>query len=145
MCTRSSAEERETGRDLSKTSAPALSVPSSVPTCGVPSSVTTGSYVVLTCHDPDGSPPSTYKWFKDEALLPEHPNMFQDFKNFSYILNPKVGTLVSFNGAGARSAVESLSPCWSVFVRLQFWESPPVPGISVSDKSRLRQILLHGQ
>uniref|UniRef100_A0A3B3Q7Y7 Junctional adhesion molecule A n=1 Tax=Paramormyrops kingsleyae TaxID=1676925 RepID=A0A3B3Q7Y7_9TELE len=70
-----------------------VEVPPSVPICGVPSSVTTGSYVVLTCHDPDGSPPSTYKWFKDEALLPENPNMFQDFKNFSYILNPKEGTL----------------------------------------------------
>ncbi|XP_048838169.1 junctional adhesion molecule A-like isoform X2 [Brienomyrus brachyistius] len=70
-----------------------VEVPSAVPICGVPSSVTTGSYVVLTCYDPDGSPPSTYKWFKDEALLPENPNMFQDFKNFSYILNPKEGTL----------------------------------------------------
>ncbi|KAL4647542.1 junctional adhesion molecule A-like isoform X1 [Arapaima gigas] len=70
-----------------------VKVPPSVPLCGVPLSVTTGSHVVLTCNDPTGSPPSTYKWFKDEIGLPEHPDKFQDFRNYSYVVNPKDGTL----------------------------------------------------
>ncbi|XP_018598364.2 junctional adhesion molecule A-like isoform X1 [Scleropages formosus] len=70
-----------------------VEVPPSVPVCGVPPSVTTGSHVVLTCNDPTGSPPSTYKWFKDGTPLPEDPSKFVDFKNFSYTVDSKKGTL----------------------------------------------------
>ena len=71
-------------------------VPPSPPVCRVPTSVTTGSTVILSCHDGDGSPPPTYNWYKDGTLLPSEPNKIQAFKNYTYKLNPATGELVSF-------------------------------------------------
>ncbi|KAK2912094.1 hypothetical protein QQF64_028008 [Cirrhinus molitorella] len=68
-------------------------VPSSKPISRIPTSVTTGSNVRLTCFDEDGSPPSTYRWFKDNTPLPEDPSKFPSFKNLTYKINPLDGNL----------------------------------------------------
>ncbi|KAM6970603.1 F11 receptor, tandem duplicate 1 [Aplochiton taeniatus] len=69
-------------------------VPPSVPICRVPTSATTGRDVKLSCHDMDGSPPPTYKWYKDGTLLPENPRQFPAFKNYTYKMNQGTGDLV---------------------------------------------------
>ncbi|XP_066566637.1 junctional adhesion molecule A [Amia ocellicauda] len=71
-----------------------VQVAPSPPICGVPSSVTTGSRVVLTCFDKDGSPDCTYKWFKNQVPMPVDPSKIPAFQNSSYVLNPTDGTLV---------------------------------------------------
>ncbi|XP_042611747.1 junctional adhesion molecule A-like [Cyprinus carpio] len=91
-------------------------VPPSKPLSRIPSSVRTGSNVRLTCFDSDGSPPSTYKWYKDNTPLPEDPTMFPNFKNLTYKMNVNNGCLLfpsiskldtgsyfceAFNGEGA--------------------------------------------
>ncbi|KAF4113310.1 F11 receptor, tandem duplicate 1 [Onychostoma macrolepis] len=68
-------------------------VPPSKPVSRIPSSVTTGSNVRLTCFDADGSPPSTYKWYKDNTPLPEDPTKFPNFKNLTYKMNVFNGNL----------------------------------------------------
>ncbi|XP_066516676.1 F11 receptor, tandem duplicate 1 [Hoplias malabaricus] len=68
-------------------------VPPSVPVSRIPSSVTTGSRVLLTCFDKDGSPPPTYQWFKDGTPLPEDPSKFPAFKNMTYKMNAQNGNL----------------------------------------------------
>ncbi|XP_077961294.1 F11 receptor, tandem duplicate 1 [Gasterosteus aculeatus] len=90
-------------------------VPPGEPVVRVPSSVTTGRAVTLTCHDPVGSPPSKYNWFKDGVLMPSDPSTIAAFKNATYKLNTEKGTLEfpaavkmdsaqysceAFNGAG---------------------------------------------
>ncbi|KAM3850622.1 junctional adhesion molecule A-like [Diretmus argenteus] len=69
-------------------------VPPSPPVCRIPTSVTTGWKTVLSCYDMDGSPPPTYKWYKNGILLPENPSQFPAFKNATYKLNPRDGNLV---------------------------------------------------
>lgn len=68
-------------------------VPPGVPVCRVPASVTTGNQALLSCRDTVGSPPPTYKWFKDGVLLPADPKTVNGFKNATYKLNPKNGNL----------------------------------------------------
>ncbi|KAF4073063.1 hypothetical protein AMELA_G00254670 [Ameiurus melas] len=68
-------------------------VPPSVPISRIPTSATTGRSVLLTCFDKDGSPPSTYKWYKNGTPLPEDPSKFPDFKNLTYKLNSLNGNL----------------------------------------------------
>ncbi|XP_050966643.1 F11 receptor, tandem duplicate 2 [Labeo rohita] len=68
-------------------------VPPSKPVSRIPSSVTKGSNVSLTCFDADGSPPSTYRWYKDNTPLPEDPSNFPNFKNLTYKMNIFNGTL----------------------------------------------------
>lgn len=68
-------------------------VPPGVPLCRVPSSVTTGNAALLSCWDTVGSPPPTYKWFKDGVLLPSDPSQMAGFKNATYKLNPTNGNL----------------------------------------------------
>ncbi|XP_026103042.1 junctional adhesion molecule A-like isoform X2 [Carassius auratus] len=68
-------------------------VPPSKPVSRIPSSVTTGSNVRLTCYDADGSPPSTYRWYKDNTPLPEDPSKFPSFKNLTYKMNVFNGNL----------------------------------------------------
>ena len=65
--------------------------------CRIPSSVTTGKVAKLTCHDGDGSPPPTYKWYKDSILMPTEPSKIAGFQNATYKLNAVSGNLVSFN------------------------------------------------
>lgn len=68
-------------------------VPPSPPVCRVPSSVTTGTMAQLLCHDMDGSPPPTYKWYKDGVLLPNEPQKIAGFQNATYKLNQDTGSL----------------------------------------------------
>ncbi|XP_052448849.1 junctional adhesion molecule A isoform X3 [Carassius gibelio] len=68
-------------------------VPPSKPVSRIPSSVTTGSNVRLTCYDADGSPPSTYRWYKENTPLPEDPSKFPSFKNLTYKMNVFNGSL----------------------------------------------------
>ncbi|XP_064786666.1 junctional adhesion molecule A-like [Oncorhynchus masou masou] len=68
-------------------------VPPSVPMCRIPTSVTTGHRVLLSCHDAEGSPSPTYKWYKDKTPLPENPSQFPAFKNYTYKINPLNGNL----------------------------------------------------
>ncbi|TRY93161.1 hypothetical protein DNTS_012851 [Danionella cerebrum] len=68
-------------------------VPPSKPVSRIPQSVTTGSNVRLTCFDVDGSPPSTYRWYKDNTPLPEDPTKFPSFKNLTYKMNVFNGNL----------------------------------------------------
>uniref|UniRef100_A0A671QVL9 Junctional adhesion molecule A n=1 Tax=Sinocyclocheilus anshuiensis TaxID=1608454 RepID=A0A671QVL9_9TELE len=68
-------------------------VPPSKPVSRIPSSVTTGNNVRLTCFDADGSPPSTYRWYKDNTPLPEDPTKFPSFKNLTYKMNVFNGNL----------------------------------------------------
>ncbi|XP_048839369.1 junctional adhesion molecule A-like [Brienomyrus brachyistius] len=76
-----------------------VQVPPSVPMCGIPSTVTTGTRVVLTCLDKDGSPPSTYKWYKNGTPMPEDPSKFNNFKNSTYSIHPQIGHLTFANVA----------------------------------------------
>lgn len=68
-------------------------VPPSVPVSRIPTSVTTGSSVLMTCYDKDGSPPPTYQWFKDNTPLPEDPSKYPNFKNMTYKMNVQNGNL----------------------------------------------------
>ncbi|XP_050966640.1 F11 receptor, tandem duplicate 1 isoform X2 [Labeo rohita] len=68
-------------------------VPPSKPVSRIPTSVTTSSNVRLTCFDADGSPPSTYKWYKDGTPLPDDPSKFPNFKNLTYKMNVFNGNL----------------------------------------------------
>uniref|UniRef100_A0ACB8G9Q6 Uncharacterized protein n=1 Tax=Sphaerodactylus townsendi TaxID=933632 RepID=A0ACB8G9Q6_9SAUR len=69
-------------------------VPPSKPLAQVPSSVTIGNRAVLTCVETDGSPPPTFKWFKNDMVMPEDPKTNTLFKNSSYTLDPKSGVLI---------------------------------------------------
>lgn len=90
-------------------------VPPSVPMCGIPSSVTTGSRVVLTCKDKDGSPPSSYKWYKNGTPMPEDPSKFSNFKNSTYSIHPQLGHLVSIH------AVVHLAYFEMIFFEVECW------------------------
>ncbi|XP_071024499.1 junctional adhesion molecule A-like isoform X2 [Oncorhynchus clarkii lewisi] len=68
-------------------------VPPSMPMCRVPTSVTTARSVLLSCHDAQGSPPPTYKWYKDNNPLPEDPSKFAAFRNYTYKINTVNGNL----------------------------------------------------
>lgn len=68
-------------------------VPPSPPLCRIPTSATTGKKVVLTCQDGDASPPPTYRWYKDNTLLPPEPQKISGFQNATYKLNPTEGKL----------------------------------------------------
>ncbi|XP_041808817.1 F11 receptor, tandem duplicate 1 [Chelmon rostratus] len=69
-------------------------VPPSPPLCRIPTSVTTGKAAYMSCHDSDGSPPPTYRWYRDDTLLPDEPQKIVAFKNATYSLNPDNGNLV---------------------------------------------------
>lgn len=68
-------------------------VPPGKPIARIPPSVTTGSKALLTCFDVVGSPPSTYKWYKNDAPLPEEPSKFDAFRNLTYKMNTFNGNL----------------------------------------------------
>uniref|UniRef100_A0A3B3B919 Junctional adhesion molecule A n=1 Tax=Oryzias melastigma TaxID=30732 RepID=A0A3B3B919_ORYME len=65
----------------------------SVPICNIPTSVTTGNPATLVCHDPIGSPAPTYRWYKDNTLLPSDPSKNSNFRNATYRLDEAKGTL----------------------------------------------------
>nr|XP_056709426.1 junctional adhesion molecule A [Euleptes europaea] len=82
-----SAGLRETIVDL------VVQVPPSKPKAVAPSSVTIGNKAVLTCVETDGSPQPTFKWYKNDIVMPEDPKTNTLFKNSSYTLDPKTGVL----------------------------------------------------
>uniref|UniRef100_A0A2K6STW9 Junctional adhesion molecule A n=1 Tax=Saimiri boliviensis boliviensis TaxID=39432 RepID=A0A2K6STW9_SAIBB len=71
-----------------------ITVPPSKPTVSIPSSATIGNRAVLTCSEPDGSPPSKYTWYRDGIEMPDNPKTSRAFSNSSYNLNPTTGELV---------------------------------------------------
>lgn len=71
-------------------------MPAGKPTCRIPTSVTTDKAATLTCYDGTGSPPPTYRWFRNGTPLPVDPKKIAAFQNSSYTLNPATGELVSY-------------------------------------------------
>lgn len=70
-------------------------MPPSPPVCKIPSSVTTGKTASLDCRDDDGSPPPTYKWYKNGVPLPAEPSKISGYQNATYVMNMSLGSLVS--------------------------------------------------
>lgn len=70
-------------------------VPPSKPVAHVPTSATIGSKAVLRCTETDGSPPPTFRWYRDSMLMPADPKTSLTFRNSSYTLDPTTGELVS--------------------------------------------------
>ncbi|XP_030320827.1 junctional adhesion molecule A [Calypte anna] len=71
-----------------------VQVPPSKPVAHVPSSATIGSRAVLRCSEGEGSPPPTFRWYKDGVLLPPDPRTSPIFRNSSYTLDPTTGDLI---------------------------------------------------
>ncbi|XP_072356614.1 junctional adhesion molecule A-like [Scyliorhinus torazame] len=70
-----------------------VQIPPETPHASIPTSVTTGSAVTLRCIENVGQPPSTFKWFRNNMLMPENPKTNQAYQNSSYTMDPKTGTL----------------------------------------------------
>ncbi|XP_015263831.1 PREDICTED: junctional adhesion molecule A [Gekko japonicus] len=70
-----------------------VQVPPSKPKAHVPSSVTIGNRAVLTCLETDGSPRPTFKWYRNDILMPVDPKTNTLFKNSSYTLDSSTGVL----------------------------------------------------
>ncbi|XP_066062625.1 junctional adhesion molecule A [Chamaea fasciata] len=71
-----------------------VQVPPGKPQAHVPSSVTVGARAVLRCSEAQGSPPPTFRWYKDGTELPQDPKSSPAFRNSSYSLDPGTGELV---------------------------------------------------
>ncbi|NXW86754.1 JAM1 protein, partial [Alopecoenas beccarii] len=69
-------------------------VPPSTPVAHVPSSATIGSRAVLRCSETEGSPPPTFRWYKDGMAMPTDPKSSPTFRNSSYSLDAATGELV---------------------------------------------------
>ncbi|NWU73609.1 JAM1 protein, partial [Pterocles burchelli] len=69
-------------------------VPPSKPVAHVPSSATIGRKAVLRCTESEGSPPPTFRWYKDGMLLPADPKSSLTFRNSSYTLDAATGELI---------------------------------------------------
>ncbi|KGL85644.1 Junctional adhesion molecule B, partial [Tinamus guttatus] len=70
-------------------------VPPTTPICEVPSSAMTGTVVELSCKENEGSPPSSYQWYKNGvALLEKTGTGGARGANVTYTMNKKSGTLV---------------------------------------------------
>ncbi|KAM9368354.1 junctional adhesion molecule A [Phaethornis superciliosus] len=84
-----------TGSQIAKSEVTLIvQVPPSKPVAHVPSSATIGSRVVLRCSEGEGSPPPTFRWYKDGVLLPPDPRTSPIFRNSSYTLDPTSGDLI---------------------------------------------------
>ncbi|KAM6294237.1 junctional adhesion molecule A-like [Aegotheles albertisi] len=70
-----------------------VQVPPAKPVAHVPTSATIGSRAVLRCSESEGSPPPTFRWYKDGTLLPPDPKSSPAFRNSSYSLDPATGQL----------------------------------------------------
>lgn len=79
---------------------PAPAVPPSKPVAHVPTSATIGSKAVLRCTETDGSPPPTFRWYRDTMLMPSDPKTSLTFRNSSYTLDSTTGELVSAGRSG---------------------------------------------
>nr|XP_041576947.1 junctional adhesion molecule A [Taeniopygia guttata] len=71
-----------------------VQVPPGKPLAHVPSSATVGARAVLRCSEAQGSPPPTFRWYKDGTELPADPRASPAFRNSSYSLDPRSGELV---------------------------------------------------
>ncbi|XP_068271393.1 junctional adhesion molecule A isoform X1 [Nyctibius grandis] len=71
-----------------------VQVPPSKPVAHVPSSATIGSRAVLRCTESEGSPPPTFRWYKDGAPVPADPRASAAFRNSSYTLDATTGELI---------------------------------------------------
>ncbi|XP_062367228.1 junctional adhesion molecule A [Cinclus cinclus] len=71
-----------------------VQVPPGKPLAHVPSSATVGARAVLRCSEDQGSPPPTFRWYKDGTELPQDPKSSPAFRNSSYSLDPSTGELV---------------------------------------------------
>ncbi|XP_059346043.1 junctional adhesion molecule A [Ammospiza nelsoni] len=71
-----------------------VQVPPGKPLAHVPSSATVGARAVLRCSEAQGSPPPTFRWYKDGTELPQDPKSSPAFRNSSYSLDPRTGELV---------------------------------------------------
>uniref|UniRef100_A0A8C4TSC4 Junctional adhesion molecule A n=1 Tax=Falco tinnunculus TaxID=100819 RepID=A0A8C4TSC4_FALTI len=71
-----------------------VQVPPAKPVAHVPTSATIGSKAVLRCTETDGSPPPTFRWYKDSMLMPPNPKTSPTFRNSSYTLDPATGELI---------------------------------------------------
>lgn len=85
-------------------SPPRSPVPPSKPVAHVPTSATIGSRIVLRCTETDGSPPPSFRWYKDGMLLPTDPKSSPSFRNSSYSLDTATGELVSGGGLRTRGS-----------------------------------------
>ncbi|XP_077182443.1 junctional adhesion molecule A isoform X1 [Paroedura picta] len=70
-----------------------VEVPPSKPKAQVPSSVTIGNKAILSCLETEGSPRPTFKWYKNDILMPVDPKTNTLFKNSSYTLDANTGVL----------------------------------------------------
>lgn len=77
-----------------------VQVPPSKPTAHVPSSATIGRTAVLRCSESEGSPPPTFRWYRDSMLIPADPRSSLSFRNSSYTLDSTTGEL-TFNPVSA--------------------------------------------
>ncbi|XP_015739781.1 junctional adhesion molecule A [Coturnix japonica] len=77
-----------------------VQVPPSKPVAHVPSSATIGRTAVLRCSESDGSPPPTFRWYRDGMLVPADPKSSLSFRNSSYTLDSATGEL-TFNPVSA--------------------------------------------
>uniref|UniRef100_A0A669QMF8 Junctional adhesion molecule A n=1 Tax=Phasianus colchicus TaxID=9054 RepID=A0A669QMF8_PHACC len=77
-----------------------VQVPPSKPVAHVPSSATIGRTTVLRCTESDGSPPPTFRWYRDGMLIPTDPKSSLSFRNSSYTLDSTTGEL-TFNPVSA--------------------------------------------
>ncbi|XP_010189884.1 PREDICTED: LOW QUALITY PROTEIN: junctional adhesion molecule A-like, partial [Mesitornis unicolor] len=68
--------------------------PPSKPVAHVPSSPTVGSRAVLRCSEGEGSPPPTFRWYKDGALMPQDPKTSASFLESSSTMAPATGELI---------------------------------------------------
>lgn len=108
-------------------------MPPSPPTCRIPPSVRTGGQVLLSCHDNDGSPPPTYKWYKGATLLPEDPKKFPQFKNATYKMDPVSGNLVSDSSSSSSHIVITRQGCvWKKKKRLLKKNRCPISTVMLS-------------
>ncbi|CAN8206840.1 unnamed protein product [Coccothraustes coccothraustes] len=71
-----------------------VQVPPGKPLAHVPSSATVGARAVLRCSEAQGSPPPTFRWYKDGTELPQDPKSSPAFRNSSYSLDPRTGELI---------------------------------------------------
>ncbi|XP_059805845.1 junctional adhesion molecule A-like [Hypanus sabinus] len=71
-----------------------VKVPPAVPTASVPTSVTTGSKAELKCSESRGYPRPSYRWYRDQVLMPEKPASSPTFRNSSYTIQPEMGLLI---------------------------------------------------
>lgn len=64
------------------------------PVCRVPKAVPVGKSATLHCQEKEGYPLPHYSWYRNDVLLPTDSRANPRFRNSSFLLNSKTGTLV---------------------------------------------------